>query len=100
MPIISFAQNDKLSNKERASQISFSPTEVTASVVLDLNFEGAEEVTYKVFMGSNVVLEQTIEKTNSALVKKIDFSTLAAGPYTVKVFIAETEVKQFSITKL
>ena len=100
MPVISFAQNDKLSNEKMATQINFSPTEFTSSVVLELNFEGAQEIIYKVFKNSTVVKEQSINKDNSATVKKLDFSMLAAGSYTVKVFIAETEIKQFSITKL
>lgn len=100
MPVISFAQNDKLSNEEMASQIKFSPTEFKSSVVLELNFEGAQEVIYKVFKNTTVVKEQSIDKDNSATVKKLDFSTLATGSYTVKVFIAETEIKQFSVTKL
>ena len=100
MPIISFAQNDKLSNEEMASQIKFFPTEFTSSVVLELNFEGAQEMIYKVFHNTTVVKEQIVVKGTSAMAKKLDFSTLATGPYTVKVFIAETEIKQFSITKL
>jgi len=100
MPVISFAQNDKLSNEEMASQINFFPTEFTSSVVLELKFEGAQEIVYKVFKGNTVVQEQAIDKDNSATVKKLDFSSLVTGPYTVKVFIAETEIKQFSITKL
>ncbi|MEM7087914.1 MAG: hypothetical protein AAF489_17160 [Bacteroidota bacterium] len=100
MPVISIAQNNKLSNEEMASQINFSPTEFSNSVVLELNFEGAQEMTYKVFKGSALVKEQSIDKGQSATVKKFDFSTLTTGPYIVKVFVAETEIKQFSIAKL
>lgn len=100
MPLFSLAQDNKLSNEEMASQINFSPTEFTSSVVLELNFEGTQEIVYKVFKNATIVKEQSIDKDNSVTVKKLDFSTLAAGPYTVKVFIAETEIKQFSITKL
>ena len=80
--------------------MTFSPAEVTASAVLELNYEGAQDLTLKVFKDNIVVEEQTIAKGNMPFAKKLDFSTFASGPYTVKLFSADTEVKQFSITKL
>jgi hypothetical protein len=95
---LSYCQDKKDSNYFE-KHITFKPTEVYSSGILNFNFEESKNLIYRITKNNEVISSFNVKKDEGLYTKKIDLSFLENGQYNLKIFIDDIEVKQVDFIK-